>query len=49
LYDAFLKSIRTTSDHSLKSLNMLCDRLVFCLYAEDAGLFGGGGGMYHDT
>lgn len=25
---------------SLKSLNKLCVRLVFCLYAEDAGLFG---------
>ncbi len=24
----------------LKSLNMLCVRLVFCLYAEDAGIFG---------
>lgn len=24
----------------LKSLNMLCVRIVFCLYAEDAGLFG---------
>ncbi|MCM1578015.1 MAG: N-6 DNA methylase, partial [Ruminococcus sp.] len=26
---------------SLKSLNMLCVRLVFCLYAEDSGIFGG--------
>ena len=25
---------------SVKSLNILCVRLVFCLYAEDAGLFG---------
>ena len=25
---------------TLKSLNKLCVRLVFCLYAEDAGLFG---------
>ena len=32
---------------SLKSLNMLCIRLVFCLYAEDAGLFGKHQ-MFHD-
>ena len=32
---------------SLKSLNMLCVRLVFCLYAEDAGLFGKHQ-MFHD-
>ena len=25
---------------TLKSLNKLCVRLVFCLYAEDAGIFG---------
>ena len=41
LYDAFLKEYKDpTSIHSLKSLNMLCVRLVFCLYAEDAGIFG---------
>lgn len=41
LYDAFLKQyIDPTDEHSLKSLNMLCVRLVFCLYAEDAGIFG---------
>lgn len=28
------------SESTLKSLNMLCVRLVFCLYAEDSGLFG---------
>ncbi|HEZ7987261.1 MAG TPA: hypothetical protein RWO09_10080 [Ruminococcus sp.] len=28
------------SYETLKSLNMLCVRLVFCLYAEDAGIFG---------
>ena len=28
------------SAETLKSLNMLCVRLVFCLYAEDAGIFG---------
>ena len=41
LYDEFLKQyIDPTNEHSLKSLNMLCVRLVFCLYAEDAGIFG---------
>ncbi|MDE6834998.1 MAG: methylase, partial [Ruminococcus sp.] len=28
------------SSDTLKSLNMLCVRLVFCLYAEDSGIFG---------
>ena len=31
----------------LKSLNALCVRLVFCLYAEDAGIFGRRD-MFHD-
>lgn len=40
IYDAFLSQYKDkTNDHSLKSLNMLCVRLVFLLYAEDAGLF----------
>lgn len=40
LYDAFLNQyIDKTSEYTLKSLNMLCVRLVFCLYAEDAGVF----------
>lgn len=40
LYDAFLNQyIDKTSEDTLKSLNMLCVRLVFCLYAEDAGVF----------
>lgn len=40
LYDALLRQyIDPTSEHSLRSLNALCVRLVFCLYAEDAGLF----------
>ena len=34
-------------EHKLKSLNALCVRLVFCLYAEDAGIFGSRG-MFHD-
>lgn len=40
LYDAFLNQyIDKTSEDTLKSLNMLCVRLVFCLYAEDSGVF----------
>ncbi len=42
LYEAILKQyINPESERTLKSLNMLCVRLVFCLYAEDAGIFGG--------
>lgn len=42
MYDEILKQyINPEDEHSLKSLNMLCVRLVFCLYAEDAGIFGG--------
>ncbi|MBQ1658448.1 MAG: class I SAM-dependent DNA methyltransferase, partial [Clostridia bacterium] len=41
LYDAILKQYKNPNDsHTLKSLNMLCVRLVFCLYAEDADIFG---------
>lgn len=41
IYDAFLKQyINAKSEDTLKSLNKLCVRLVFCLYAEDAGIFG---------
>lgn len=41
LYDAILKQYKNPDDpHTLKSLNMLCVRLVFCLYAEDANIFG---------
>lgn len=41
LYDALLKQYKNPDDpNTLKSLNMLCVRLVFCLYAEDAGVFG---------
>ena len=41
LYDALRKQyINPDSDESLKSLNKLCVRLVFCLYAESAGIFG---------
>jgi hypothetical protein len=48
LYDALLKQYKDPSDpETLKSLNKLCVRLVFCLYAEDAGIFGGKS-MFHD-
>ena len=48
LYDALLKQYKNPSDpETLKSLNKLCVRLVFCLYAEDAGIFGGKS-MFHD-
>ena len=41
LYDAFLEQYQKPNDpETLKSLNALCVRLVFCLYAEDAGIFG---------
>jgi hypothetical protein len=42
LYDEILKQYKNPdSEETLKNLNMLCVRLVFCLYAEDAGIFGG--------
>lgn len=48
LYDAFSKQYaEPNSEQTLKSLNKLCVRLVFCLYAEDAGIFGRHG-MFHD-
>ncbi len=41
IYDALLEQyVDKTSAETLHSLNVLCVRLVFCLYAEDAGLFG---------
>ena len=41
LYDAILKQyIHPDEKASLHSLNILCVRLVFCLYAEDSGIFG---------
>ena len=48
LYDAILKQYKDpSSPDTLKSLNALCVRLVFCLYAEDAGIFGGRN-KFHD-
>lgn len=44
LYDAILKQYKNpTLEKTLKSLNVLCVRLVFCLYAEDTEIFG-----YHE-
>ena len=41
LYDLILKQYKTPNNpDTLKSLNMLCVRLVFCLYSEDAEIFG---------
>ena len=41
LYDEILKQyLDPSSPDTLRSLNVLCVRLVFCLYAEDAGIFG---------
>ena len=41
LYELILKQYKNPdSPETLKSLNMLCVRLVFCLYAEDSGIFG---------
>jgi hypothetical protein len=48
LYDALIKQYKNpNSKESLHSLNVLCVRLVFCLYAEDAGIFGKHG-LFHD-
>ena len=48
LYDALhAQYIEPDSEHAMKSLNVLCVRLVFCLYAEDAGIFGEHA-MFHD-
>lgn len=41
IYNALREQyVEPDNPESLKSLNKLCVRLVFCLYAEDAGLFG---------
>lgn len=41
LYDALYKQYNDPdSPETQQSLNALCVRLVFCLYAEDAGVFG---------
>ncbi|MCR4627360.1 MAG: hypothetical protein K5640_06895, partial [Treponema sp.] len=44
IYDHLLEQYKLAKNVDiktcLKSLNMLCVRLVFCFYAEDAGIFG---------
>ena len=48
LYDKILAQyLNPESEASQKALNKLCVRLVFCLYAEDAGIFGFKN-MFHD-
>ncbi|MCD8295496.1 MAG: N-6 DNA methylase [Clostridia bacterium] len=48
LYDAFAKQYKDmNNEHTQHSLNVLCVRLVFCLYAEDADIFGKRD-MFHD-
>lgn len=48
LYEALLMEYQDPDNEaSLHSLNILCVRLVFCLYAGDAGLFGNKN-MFHD-
>ncbi len=47
LYDALLRQYGDAPDaDTLAQLNKLCVRLVFCLYAEDAGLFGARNAFY---
>ena len=41
IYDLLLKQyLEPNAPETLRSLNILCVRMVFCLYAEDAHLFG---------
>jgi len=48
IYDALLKQYDDSEDPEvLKSLNKICVRIVFCLYAEDAGIFGTKS-LFHD-
>ncbi len=39
IYDALLGQYDDNSPEALRWLNILCVRIVFCLYAEDAGVF----------
>lgn len=51
LYDSLLEQYKVnpllTEDAILHNINKLCVRLVFCLYAEDSGLFGKKS-LFHD-
>lgn len=40
IYEALVKRYDLNDPLSMRYLNILCVRLVFCLYAEDAGVFG---------
>ena len=39
IYEALLTQYDDNSPETLRWLNILCVRIVFCLYAEDAGIF----------
>ena len=39
IYDALLRQYDDLSAQALRWLNILCVRIVFCLYAEDVGIF----------
>ena len=39
IYDALVKQYDDDSPEAFRWLNILCVRIVFCLYAEDAGVF----------
>ena len=39
IYEALLTQYDDNSPEALRWLNILCVRIVFCLYAEDAGIF----------
>ena len=39
IHEALLRQYNDDSPQALRWLNILCVRLVFCLYAEDAGIF----------
>ncbi len=39
IYEALLTQYDDSSPEALRWLNILCVRIVFCLYAEDAGVF----------
>ena len=48
LYDDILKQyLNPENEETLKSLNQLCVRLEFCLYAEDARIFGSHGKFHN--
>ena len=42
LYDTIYASKKEWTKNELQSLNMFCVRIVFCLFAEDAGIFDDG-------